>query len=157
VARVEVRDARGRKLPLAAAAAVSSRLAAALGRAAWAGSLMDALLRFGAEYGRAPLRAEGGRLVVDAGQAEVVFEEGEGGEVRVTAALKVDLGDPEQLLLLVARLAGELERLDGKVGSESERLRQLEGRLNRLEGRLERLEWAARLEGRLGEGGEEGE
>jgi hypothetical protein len=151
VARVEVYDAKGRRLPLAAAV-VCFRLAAALDRAAWGSSLMDALLRFGAEYGRAPLRAEGGRLVVDAGGAEVLFEEGEEGEVRVTAVLKMDLGDPEQLLLLVARLAGELERLDKRVDAVSERLQLLERRLSRLEGRLERLEWAARLEGRLEEG-----
>ena len=153
MARVEVVDAGGRRLPLGVAAAVSARLCEALERAAWGRDLMDAFTRFASAYGGAPLRVEGGRLAVAAGQADVFFEEREG-EAVVTAALKLDLGDPEQLLQLVARLAGELGRVDRKVEAAGERLRLLERRLDRLEGRLERLEWAARLGGRLGREGE---
>jgi hypothetical protein len=146
VARVEVYDAGGRRLGLGVAAAVSARLCEALERAAWGRDLMDAFMRFAAVYGGAPLRVEGGKLVVEAAGATVAFEEA-GGEVLVTVALKVDLGNPEHLADLVARLAGEAERLGRKLETLGEGLRQLEGRLERISGRLERLEWMARLRG----------
>lgn len=133
---------------MGAVAAVSLRLREALEKAAWGRDLMDALMRFASVYGGAPLRVEGGRLVVEAGPAAVAFEE-EGGEVRVVAALRVDLGDPEQLLALLAGLAGEVERLEKRLDAEGERVRLLEGRLERLEGRLERL---GRAGGRREEG-----
>lgn len=143
---------------MGAAAAVSGRLCEALERAAWGSDLMDAFVRFASVYGRAPLRVEGGRLVVEAEGATVAFWE-EGGEALVSAALKVDLGNPEHVADLVARLAGRLEQQGKRLDAAGERLRLLEGRLERLEGRLERLEWAARLlEARwLRGGGEEGE
>ena len=150
MARVEVCDAGGRRLPLGATAAVSGRLCGALEKAAWGRDLMDAFMRFAAVYGSAQLRVEGGRLVVETERATVAFWE-EGGEVIVSVALKVDLGSPEHLVDLVARLAGRIEQQDKRLDAASERLRLLEGRLERLEGRLERL--AARLpRGEEGEG-----
>jgi len=147
VARVEVYDAGGRRLPLGATAAVSGRLCGALERAAWGRDLMDAFMRFAAVYGSAQLRVEGGRLVVETERATVAFWE-EGGEVIVSVALKVDLGSPEHLVDLVARLAGEVERLGKRLDAANERLRLLEGRLERLAERLERL---PRGEGEEGE------
>lgn len=146
-----MRDAGGRRLPLGATAAVSGRLCEALEKAAWGRDLMDALVRFASAYGGAPARVEGGRLVVETERATVAFWE-EGGEVLVSVELKVDLGNPEHLVDLVARLAGRLEQQDKRLDAAGERLRLLEGRLERLAERLERLERAERLPRGEGEG-----
>lgn len=120
---------------MGAVAAVSLRLCEALERAAWGDDLVDAFIRFAETFGRggASYRVEGGGLVVDAGAAVVRFEEREG-ETVVSATLRLDLGDPEQLLRVVAGLAGEIERLEKRIDALAAQVRALERRLEEREG-----------------------